>query len=105
MKSQTASAAAREKLEKDMKLVMAEAEELLKATAGQAGDKIQSVRERVEKTIASARAEGVDLERAAIDGAKAVAKATDSYVHENPWPVIGIAAGVGLIAGWLLSRK
>jgi ElaB/YqjD/DUF883 family membrane-anchored ribosome-binding protein len=105
MKKPPASAVAREKLEKDLKLVMTETEELLKATAGQAGDRIQSARERVEETIASAKAEGVDLERAAIEGAKAAAKAADSYVHENPWPAIGIAVGVGLIAGWILGRK
>jgi ElaB/YqjD/DUF883 family membrane-anchored ribosome-binding protein len=105
MKKPAASATAREKLEKDLKLVMAEAEELLKATAGQAGDHIQSVRARVEETIASAKAEGEDLEGAAIEGAKSAARAADSYVHENPWPAIGIAAGLGLIAGWVLGRK
>jgi ElaB/YqjD/DUF883 family membrane-anchored ribosome-binding protein len=105
MKKPPESAVAREKLEKDLKLAMAEAEDLLKATAGQAGERLQSARARVEETIASAKAGGVDLERAAIEGAKAAAKAADSYVHENPWPAIGIAACVGLIAGWILGRK
>lgn len=100
-----ASAVAREKLEKDLHSVMAETEELLKATAGQAGEKIQSVRARVEQTLATAKAEAGDLERIALEGAKAAAKATDRYVHENPWPAIGVAAGVGLIAGWILGRK
>ena len=105
MKKPATNATAREKLENDLKLVMTEAEELLKATAGQAGDQIQSVRARVQETIAAAKAGGVDLEQAAIDGAKAAAKATDSYVHENPWPAIGVAAALGLVAGWILGRK
>ena len=37
--------------------------------------------------------------------AKATAKATDVYVHENPWKSIGIAAGVGLMLGMLISRR
>lgn len=33
---------------------------------------------------------------------KAAAEATDAYVHENPWKVVGMAAGLGLIIGLLL---
>jgi ElaB/YqjD/DUF883 family membrane-anchored ribosome-binding protein len=36
--------------------------------------------------------------------AKQAAKATDDYVHENPWKAVGIGAGVGLIVGMLISR-
>ena len=96
---------AREKLAADMRAVIIDTEELLSATAGQAGDKIQSARARVEETLRSAKARVDDLEQAAIEKVKATAKATDLYVHENPWPSIGIAAGVGLIVGWLISRK
>jgi ElaB/YqjD/DUF883 family membrane-anchored ribosome-binding protein len=37
--------------------------------------------------------------------AKVAAKATDDYVHENPWKSIGIAAGVGFLLGMLVSRR
>ena len=37
--------------------------------------------------------------------AKAAAKATDGYVHENPWKSVGIAAGVGLLLGMLIGRR
>ena len=40
-----------------------------------------------------------------MDRAKDAAKATDDYVHENPWQAIGIAAAVGLVAGLLMSRR
>ena len=100
-----ANSLARDKLEKDLKLVISETEELLKATAGQAGEKVQAVRARVEETLASAKAQMGDFERLAFEGAKAAAKATDRYVHDNPWPAIGVAAGIGLIAGWILGRK
>jgi ElaB/YqjD/DUF883 family membrane-anchored ribosome-binding protein len=105
MKTTPANAGARDKLEDDLKLVMAETEELLKATAGQAGEKLQSVRERVEATIASAKNRVGGLEQAAVDGVLAAGKAADRYVHESPWPAIGIAAGLGLIVGWIAGRK
>ena len=100
-----ASAVARHKLAVDLKAVIADTEELLKVTAGQAGDKIQSARTRVEETLRSARAHMDTLESYVVDNVKASAKATDQYVHDNPWQSIGITAGVGLIFGWLLGRK
>jgi len=36
---------------------------------------------------------------------KAAAKATDVYVHENPWKAIGVAAGFSLVIGLLLGRR
>lgn len=101
----TDSTIAREKLAEDMKAVISDTEELLKATAGQAGEKIQSARAHVEETLRSAKARMEDLEHIAVEKVKDAAKATDKYVHDNPWPSIGIAAGVGLIVGWLLGRK
>ena len=32
-------------------------------------------------------------------------KATEAYVRENPWQAVGIAAGVGLVLGLLISRR
>jgi ElaB/YqjD/DUF883 family membrane-anchored ribosome-binding protein len=95
----------REKLVKDMKAVMAEAEALLRATAGDAGEKVQSVRAQVEKTLESAKSRMEDAEDSIVDKVKASAEATDLYVHDYPWPAIGIAAGIGLIVGWAIGRK
>ena len=32
-------------------------------------------------------------------------EATDAYVHENPWAAVGIAAAVGIIIGFVASRR
>jgi ElaB/YqjD/DUF883 family membrane-anchored ribosome-binding protein len=37
--------------------------------------------------------------------ARQAARYTDDYVHENPWNAIGIAAGIGLLLGILMSRR
>jgi ElaB/YqjD/DUF883 family membrane-anchored ribosome-binding protein len=101
----TESAVTREKLAADLKAVIRDTEELLTATAGQAGEKIHAARARAEETLRTAKARLADLGEAGVEKAKAAAKATDTYVHENPWQSIGIAAGVGFLLGLLVCRK
>jgi len=95
----------KEKLVADFKAVIADAEELLRVTAGEAGEKAKSVRSRIEQKLEAAKADLAEAKAAAIDKAKAAGHAADDYVHENPWRSVGIAAGVGLIVGLLISRR
>jgi len=95
----------KEKLMQDLRVVLADAEELLRATAGQAGDKAAAARERIQESLVAAKERLVAAERAVVEKTKQAAKATDEYVHENPWKAVGIAAGVGLIVGMLISRN
>jgi len=99
------SEVAKEKLMQDLRVVVSDAEELLRATTGQAGDKVASARERIQSSLAAAKERLATAEQAAVAKAKQTAKATDEYVHENPWKSIGIAAGAGLIIGMLISRS
>jgi len=93
-----------EKLMHDMRAVVTDAEELLRATAGQAGEKVAAARERIQANIAVAKDKLMDAEHAVAEKTKQAAKVTDEYVHENPWKAVGIAAGVGLVVGMLISR-
>ena len=36
---------------------------------------------------------------------KAAAKATDTYVKDNPWKAVGIGAVAGVILGLLINRR
>jgi len=78
----------------ELRAVIENAEELLRATADQAGPKVQEARARAEESLRQARERilgaGQDL---------------DAQVRAHPWAAVGIAAGLGLIAGILLSRK
>ncbi len=94
----------KEKLMRDMRLVVTDAEELLRATAGQAGEKVTAARERIQANLAVAKEQLADAQNAAIEKTKYAAKVTDDYVHENPWRAMGVAAGVGLVVGMLISR-
>jgi ElaB/YqjD/DUF883 family membrane-anchored ribosome-binding protein len=95
----------KEKLISDFKLVIADAEELLRATAGQAGEKAVEMRGRVEEHLARARQSLASAKDVAVEKAKTAGRATDTYVHENPWRSIGVAAGVGLVVGLLIGRR
>ena len=84
----------RNNLMDDLRAVIADAEELLRATADQAGPRVQEARARAEESLRSAR------ER--LEGA---GRQLDAQVREHPWAAVGIAAAIGLIAGIVLSRK
>lgn len=100
----TASDVSKEKLMQDLHLVVTDAEALLKATAGQAGEKLDATRERIHANLVVAKARLAAAEAALIATTKDAARATDVYVHENPWKAVGVAAGVGVIIGMLIGR-
>ena len=52
-----------------------------------------------------ARVRVTQVEDEALRRAREVADATEEYVRDNPWQSVGIAAGVGLLIGLLLSRR
>lgn len=95
----------KEKLAADLKVVIADAEELLRATAGQAGEKVTELRSKIEGRLHNARATLAEAQDVVVDKAKQVGHATDDYVHGNPWKSVGIAAGVGLLVGILIGRR
>jgi len=94
-----------EKLVQDLRVVVADAEELLHATASQAGERVTVAREKIQKSLEQAKAKLAEAESALVDKTRQVAHMTDEYVHEHPWKAVGVAAGIGLIIGLLISRR
>jgi ElaB/YqjD/DUF883 family membrane-anchored ribosome-binding protein len=94
----------KEKLMQDFRAVVTDTEELLKATANQAGEKVSAARERIQQNLVAARARLDEAESAMIEKTKYAAKATDEYVHDNPWKAVGVAACVGIVVGVLIGR-
>jgi len=99
------SVASQEKLVTDIKAVISDAEEILKATADQTGEKIAGLRARVQERLHAARLRLADAEAVLVAKTRAAAQATDAYVHENPWKAVGVAAGVGFLVGFILGRR
>ena len=99
------SVANKEKLVSDLKVVISDTEELLRATAGAAGEKVGDLRERLAIRLRDANERVIDLEVALVEKSKAAARATDDFVHDEPWKAVGIAAVVGLALGVLIGRR
>ena len=99
------SPANRDKLVQDMRTVISDAEDLLRATANQAGEKIAVARERIQDSLHQAKVKLAEAEALLTERAKQAARYTEEYVQENPWRAIGAAAAVGLLLGLILSRR
>jgi len=95
----------KEQLIADFKTVMSDAEALIKATANQGGEAVAAVRAKAEASLARAKVQMADAEAAVLARAKAAAKATDVYVHENPWKAIGVSASLALLVGFIMGRR
>lgn len=95
----------KDKLIADFKVVIADAEEILRVTAGAAGEKVGDLREKAQARLADAKFKLAEAEAILVDKAKAAGRAADDYVHDNPWKAVGIAAGVGLFLGLLIGRR
>jgi len=103
--SQDLTAANKEKLVSDMKVVISDAEEILRATAGAAGEKVGELRTKIEARLRDAKERLADAEAAILDKTKAAARATDDFVHDQPWKAVGVAAALGLALGVLIGRR
>jgi ElaB/YqjD/DUF883 family membrane-anchored ribosome-binding protein len=101
----TGSGMTKDKLVQDFKVVVSDAEELLKATASQAGEKVAAARERIQDSLHRAKVKLAEAEGVLVERGRQAARVTDEYVHENPWYAVGAAAGVGLIIGLLIARR
>ena len=95
---------AKRKLLEDLRAVVADAEELVKATANQSEGRIAAVRAKAEESVKAAKARLVEQEAAMMAKTRKAAKAADDYVRDHHWQAVGIAGVVGLVIGLLGAR-
>jgi ElaB/YqjD/DUF883 family membrane-anchored ribosome-binding protein len=95
----------KDRLVDDLKSLISDAEELLRATTNQAGEAVAAARQKIERSLIEGKKALSDAEQVVIQRSKEAADIADDYVRENPWSAIGIAAGVGLLVGLLMRRS
>jgi len=95
----------KEQLIADFKVVVADAEALIKATANTGGEALANLRSKAEDSLAVAKSKMADAQDSLVEKSKAAAKVTDEYVHDNPLKAIGVSAGIGLVIGLLIGRR
>jgi ElaB/YqjD/DUF883 family membrane-anchored ribosome-binding protein len=101
----TRSSIARERVMADLKTLARDAEELLKATAGDAGEKVKETRARLTAALERAKSTCHELQEESTAAARAAAKKADAVIRQHPYESIGVAFGVGLLIGVLVTRK
>ena len=94
-----------EKLGKDLNDLSSDAEEMMEATAGETGERIRELRNRLSSALETAKTSYQKVQEKAVAGAKVA----DKTIREHPYQSIGIAAGaafgLGLLIGVLAGRK
>jgi ElaB/YqjD/DUF883 family membrane-anchored ribosome-binding protein len=78
------------KLAGNLKSIINDGEELLKAAADVTDEGFKAARSQYEQKLA--------LARTAIDDA-------DQYVHGNAWSAIGVALAAGAVIGFLIAKR
>jgi ElaB/YqjD/DUF883 family membrane-anchored ribosome-binding protein len=89
----------------DMKTLVKDAQDLFREAGHASGEKAEELRARGLALLDTAMEKAQELQTVAVEKGKAAAHTTDEFVHEHPWKSVGIAAGIGLVIGMLISRR
>jgi ElaB/YqjD/DUF883 family membrane-anchored ribosome-binding protein len=88
----------------DFRTLIADTEELLRATASVSEDGVAVLRERLQAELDAAKERLLQAQSSAAARARAACEGTDRYVRDNPWQSLVGAAAAGFILGVLVSR-
>jgi len=89
----------------ELNRIVDQAEALLRSLGEQTGDAAAGVRERVNETLVQARARLAATSAEAEKVVTSLADQTDDYVRRNPWQAVAIAALLGGVITYLLSKS
>lgn len=89
----------------DMKTLVKDAQDLFLEATHATGEKADELRAKGLALLDRALERAHEVQAMAVEKGKAAAHTTDEFVHEHPWKAMGIAAGIGLLVGVLISRK
>ena len=95
----------RSELSDGLNRMVNEADLLLKKASETTGQEYESTLRKAEAQLRKAKSEFIRLEEAALLNAKYAARATDRAVHEHPYTAMGLAAGIGLLLGLLITHR
>lgn len=88
----------------DLRTLVSDAETLLRQTDGQVGERVAEVRSRIEEKLEDAR-EQLHEAGGKAERLRTAARSTETYVRENPWTAVVIAAGLGYLIANLGRRR
>ena len=95
----------KEKFIDSVKHSLDDAEDLLREAASASGEQAVELRERAMASLRRTREALYDVQDEVRARGRRAVRATDDYVHDNPWQSIGIAGLAGLLVGVLIARR
>jgi ElaB/YqjD/DUF883 family membrane-anchored ribosome-binding protein len=64
---------------------------------------LDNLTDQIQEGIQRGKYTWREIQDAVMTKTREAAENTDLYVHENPWKVVGIAAGLGFVLGLLMA--
>lgn len=92
-------------VKQDLRTLLDDARALFSEAGSQTGDKADDIRRKAQDLLDEALESAEGMQEVALVKGRQAAMRTDAYVHDNPWKVIAVTAGIGVLAGWILGRK
>ncbi len=93
----------------EVRSLISEAERMLNEAGTTTGERADELKKQGMKLMATGIAKAHELEKLALDSAKALADSANTVVHDNPWRAIAISgvlgASLGLVLGVAIARK
>jgi ElaB/YqjD/DUF883 family membrane-anchored ribosome-binding protein len=99
--NETGTMEGQERLAENFKTVTQDAENLVRETASGLGERAREARARLAASLAGARENLHRFNEKALEGAKA----TDRVIRDHPYQSIGVAFGIGILIGVLVTRR
>lgn len=97
--------ATEEQFVEQLKKSLDEAERMLQQAAEATGEKAEELRETALRSLRRTREHLYTTQDELMAQGRRAVRATDDYVHDNPWRAIGVAGLVGVLIGALICRR
>lgn len=89
----------------DFKTLVKDAQQMLREATASTGERAEELRIKGLDMLDTAMHKAQELQTAAVQTGKEIAETTDTFVQENPWKAVAIAAGAGILIGMLIARR
>jgi len=85
--------------------MLSDAQDMLRRAGNETGDAARELRHQVESRLDAVKFRLHAVEDDAVHRARMATRATNHYLHENPWQGMAVAAVLGFVAGLLMNRR
>jgi len=89
----------------EFKHFLSDIEDLVTQATSLTGEDLSKAKRNINNRIDAAKHSLEEVGGKVAERARTGATITNNYVHEQPWIAIGAGAAVGLIVGYLISRR